>query len=383
MSLDGIKYLVVGAGFFGAVVAERIANDLGERVLVIDRRTHIGGNSYSEPDSETGIEVHRYGSHIFHTRHGEVWEYVTRFSGFNTYRHKVLTRFGDRVFRMPINLSTINDFYGLSLSPSEAREFLRSETAREGILEPANLEEKAVASIGRPLYEAFIKGYTHKQWERDPRELPASIISRLPVRFSYNDDYFSDPWQGIPTIGYGALFRRLLAHERIEVRLGLDFFDIREQIPAGCSVIYTGPIDRFFDYRHGQLGWRTLRFESEVLPVEDHQGTAVMNYADADVPYTRVHEFRHYHPERSHPDDRTVIFREYSTGRDAAADPYYPVNAAEDRRKLELYQAEAGRLPDVLFGGRLGEYRYLDMDQTILSALKMYDERIRPARRSA
>lgn len=383
MSLDGIKYLVVGAGFFGAVVAERIANDLGERVLVIDRRTHIGGNSYSEPDSETGIEVHRYGSHIFHTRHGEVWEYVTRFSGFNTYRHKVLTRFGDRVFRMPINLSTINDFYGLSLSPSEAREFLRSETAREGILEPANLEEKAVASIGRPLYEAFIKGYTHKQWERDPHELPASIISRLPVRFSYNDDYFSDPWQGIPTIGYGELFRRLFAHERIEVRLGLDFFDIREQIPAGCSVIYTGPIDRFFDYRHGQLGWRTLRFESEVLPVEDHQGTAVMNYADADVPYTRVHEFRHYHPERSHPDDRTVIFREYSTGRDAAADPCYPVNAAEDRRKLELYQAEAGRLPDVLFGGRLGEYRYLDMDQTILSALKMYDERIRPPRRSA
>ena len=235
--------------------------------------------------------------------------------------------------------------------------------------------------IGRPLYEAFIRGYTIKQWERDPRELPASIITRLPVRNLYNDAYFDDPYQGIPLDGYAAIFKRMLDHPLIDVRLGLDFFALRERIPAETTIIYTGPLDRFFDFKHGVLGWRTLRFEKEVKDTPDFQGTTVMNYADPDVPHTRIHEFKHFHPERKYVEKnlKTVIYREYSllAGRDLP--PFYPISSAEDRAMLELYQQERSKHPNVLFGGRLGSYKYFDMDMAIAAALKAFDDRIRPS----
>lgn len=377
MDLSGLKYLVVGSGLFGSVVAERIAADLGEKVMVLDKRSHPGGNCHSEIDPETGIECHCYGSHIFHTSDAGVWEYLNGFSSFNSYRHKVLSTLGERVYQMPINLATIEAFYGRRLTPAEARALVLSEVAREGIVSPANLEEKAVSLIGRPLYQALIRGYTIKQWETDPLELPADIITRLPVRYDYRADYFNDVWQGIPLEGYRAIFKRMLQHPNIELRLGTDYLAVREQVPADCLVIFTGPIDRFFDYRFGELGWRTLRFEKEVFRTGDYQGTAVMNYADAAVPFTRIHEFRHYHEERSYPDDLTVIYREYSTGANAAADPYYPVNRSSDQKLLQLYQEEAGKRSGVLFGGRLGSYRYLDMDKAIAEALNLYDEKIK------
>jgi UDP-galactopyranose mutase len=232
MDLNGLQYLVVGAGFFGAVMAERIANDLGQRVLVIDKRNHIGGNSYSAPDPETGIECHCYGSHIFHTAKSNVWEYITRFSEFNSYRHKVLTRYQGRTFSMPINLSTINSLYNLDLTPAEASSFIREESAKAGIINPANLEEKAISLIGRPLYEAFIRGYTIKQWQTDPRDLPESIITRLPVRTGHHYDYFDDRWQGIPWDGYGKLFERMLDNPLIDLQLNTDFL----RCVTGCRL---------------------------------------------------------------------------------------------------------------------------------------------------
>lgn len=377
MDLKGRRYLVVGAGFFGAVIAERIAADRGERVLLIDRRSHIGGNSFSADDPQTGIECHVYGSHIFHTGDAAVWNYVRRFSTFNSYRHRVLAAYRGAVYQMPINLATINRFYGKNLTPAGAMAFIRDEIAKEGISTPANLEEKAVSLIGRPLYEAFIRGYTVKQWGVDPVVLPESIIDRLPVRYTYKSDYFNDPWQGIPLGGYHRLFHKLLDHANIEVSLNTDYFAIRDRIPAGCTVIFTGPIDRFFDYRFGRLGWRNLRFEKEICDVGDFQGTSVMNYVESTAPFTRIHEFRHYHEERNYPKDATVIYREYSVAGETDDDPAYPVNTARDRELLALYAVEAKKHPTVIFGGRLGSYQYLDMDKTIAAALSTYTERIR------
>lgn len=377
MNLSGLKYLVVGSGFFGAVIAERIANDLGERVVVLEQRDHVGGNSYSAPDEATGIDCHLYGSHIFHTKNGKVWDYINSFCSFNSYRHKVLTNHRGVVYQMPVNLDTINRFFGTAFTPGEARAFVDEEMRRDCNAEPHNLEEKAISLVGRRLYEAFIKGYTAKQWQTDPKLLPASIISRLPFRFSYKIDYFDDPWQGIPLEGYGAVFKRLLAAPNIDVLMDTDYFAVRDLIPADCLVIYTGPIDRFFDYRFGMLGWRSLCFEKEVVPVGDFQGTAVMNYADEEVPFTRIHEFRHYHDERPYPTDSTVIYREYSLSGSRDMDPYYPVNTAHDRETYEQYCQLAAQEQNVLFGGRLGTYSYLDMDRVIEQALQMYETRIK------
>jgi UDP-galactopyranose mutase len=377
MELNGLKYLVVGSGFFGSVIAERIANDLGERVVVLDQRDHIGGNSFSEPEQTTGIDCHIYGSHIFHTKSNLVWAYINRFCSFNSYRHKVLTNHKGCIYQMPVNLDTINRFFGTSFTPAEARAFVEEEMRRECLADPQNLEEKAISLVGRRLYEAFIKGYTAKQWQTDPKLLPADIISRLPFRFSYKIDYFDDPWQGIPLEGYGAVFKRILDAPKIEVLLNTDYFAIRDQIPADCMVIYTGPIDRFFEYRFGILGWRSLRFEKEVLPCGDSQGTTVMNYADEDVPFTRIHEFRHYHDERQYPADQTVVYREYSLAGTRDTDPYYPVNTAQDRSRYQEYCQAAEQESNVLFGGRLGTYSYLDMDRVILQALEMYETKIK------
>ena len=373
-NIKSYKYAIVGCGFWGAVLAERLANDLGEPVLVLDKRSHVGGNAYSKPDERTGIEVHVYGSHIFHTKTKRVWDYITRFAEFNHYRHRVISQYKNRAYVMPINLKTVNDFFGLNLSPSEVTAFLEQEIQKEKIKNPRNLEEKALSLVGRKLYEAFIKGYTQKQWGRDPRTLPADIITRLPVKTNYDCWYFDDPCQGIPLKGYGELFKKLLENARIDVRLKTDFVDIKDKLSSAATIFYSGPIDQYFDYQRGVLGWRTLDFEREQLATADYQGTAVMNYAEIEPPYTRIHEFKHFHPERENSDHQTVIHREYPRTARKNEIPYYPINTAEDKKLYQAYLALAQTQNNVVFGGRLGTYRYLNMDQVIESALKIYEE---------
>ncbi|WP_329261663.1 UDP-galactopyranose mutase [Actinoallomurus sp. NBC_01490] len=366
--------VIAGSGLFGLTVAERCARDLGLRVLIVERRDHVGGNAYSEIEPSTGIEVHRYGAHLFHTSNERVWEYVNRFTSFTGYRHRVFTIFKGRVYPMPINLGTICAYFGRAMSPDEARALVAEQAAE--VTDPANLEEKAISLVGRPLYEAFIRGYTAKQWQTDPRELPPEIITRLPVRYTFDDRYFSDRYEGLPVDGYTAWLERMADHPNIEVRLGTDFFDL--DAAGNVPVVYTGPLDRYFGHAEGRLGWRTLDFAPEVVATGDFQGTPVMNYADEDVPYTRIHEFRHFHPEREYPPDRTVIVREYSRFADAGDEPYYPIDTAADRAKLVRYRERARAEKGVWFGGRLGTYQYLDMHMAIASALTMYDNRLRP-----
>jgi UDP-galactopyranose mutase len=373
--------VVVGSGFFGLTVAERVATELDKRVLVLDRRDHLGGNAYSEAEPETGIEIHRYGAHLFHTSNERVWEYVNRFTSFTGYQHRVFSIYSGQTYPMPINLATICAYFGHSFSPGEARALVAEQAGEVDTAEAANLEEKAVSLIGRPLYEAFIRGYTKKQWQTDPTELPAEVIARLPVRYTFDNRYFNDKYEGLPVDGYTAWLTRMADHPNIEVQLSTDWFDVRDELPAEVPTVFTGPIDRYFDYQAGELGWRTLDFEQEVLPIGDFQGTSVMNYADEDVPFTRIHEFRHFHPERDYPTDKTVVVREYSRSAESGDEPYYPINTPEDRAKLETYRALAKQEAAerrVLFGGRLGTYKYLDMHMAIGSALSMFDNRIRP-----
>jgi UDP-galactopyranose mutase len=373
MDLHSLRYLVVGAGLWGGVLAERIASQLGERVLVIDRRPHAGGNCHSYRDAATGIECHAYGSHIFHTSIPRVWEYVTQFTEFTTYRHKVFTQYQGRVYPMPINLLTINNFYNLNLKPYEVEEFIKKEAGKAGDAPPRNLEEKAVSLIGRPLYEAFIKGYTQKQWEKAPRDLPAEIIARLPVRGNYVTDYFADPWQGMPKNGYAAFFERLFSHPLIEVVCNTEYADIAGRTSGNCFTLYSGPLDAFFGYARGHLEWRSLTFEREVVPYGDYQGTAVMNNADPATPYTRVHEFKHLHPERGPQSDASVIAREYPKTFTRGDEAYYPVNTPENEELLHAYQADLAARPGIIAGGRLGAYKYMDMDKTIAAALECFD----------
>ena len=374
--------VVVGSGFFGLTVAERCATELGLRVVVLDRRHHLGGNAYSENDPATGIEVHTYGAHLFHTSNTRVWEYANRFTGFTGYQHRVYTTHRGEVFPMPINLGTINQFFRAAFSPQQARELIAGQAGDTDPREAANLEDRAVALIGRPLYEAFVRDYTAKPWQTDPRDLPASVISRLPVRYTYDNRYFSDTYQGLPVHGYTAWLQRMADHPRIEVLLDTDFLDPgplgRGSVLGRVAVVYTGPIDRYFDYCEGELSWRTMDFDREVLPVGDHQGCPVMNYSDADVPYTRVHEFRHLHPDRAYTDEATVIMREYArfAGRDD--EPHYPVNTPNDRARLLRYRGRAAAEAGVLFGGRLGTYQYLDMHMAIGAALNLVDTTLRP-----
>lgn len=368
------KYIVVGSGIFGSVVAERIASVLQEKVLVIEKRSHIGGNSYSEIDKETGIECHKYGSHIFHTKSHEVWNYITQFAEFTNYRHKVFTMSNDQVYSMPINLKTICDVYEKSLTPSQAIALIEKD--RKEISNPdESLETKAISLIGRRLYEKFIRGYTIKQWNKDPVDLPSSIISRLPVRFNLNSDYFDAPFQGVPLQGYGEMFSRLLSHENIEVMLNTDFAQVKDKINPSAKIIYTGMIDEYFDYCFGALEWRSLRFEWETHNTSDYQGTTVMNYADEDVKYTRIHEFKHYHPERQDvfASASTVICKEYSQDWTLGKEAYYPVNTERNQTILKQYMELAAQNPNIIFGGRLGTYKYWDMDVAILEALKCFN----------
>jgi UDP-galactopyranose mutase len=375
--------LVVGSGLFGLTIA-REAADRGLKVLVIDRRPHLGGNAYSEREPSTGIEVHRYGAHLFHTSVGRVWEWVNRFTEFTGYVHRVYADHGGEIYPLPINLGTINQFFRSAHGPSAARELIAAQAADIDPTSARNLEEKAISLIGRPLYEAFIKGYTAKQWQTDPIELDAEIITRLPVRYTYDNRYFNDRYEGLPRGGYTAWLENIADHPGIELQLSTDFFDESQPHSKSSAVgqlpiVYTGPLDRYFDHDEGALAWRTLDFEQEVLDVGDFQGAPVINHSDLSTPYTRILEFRHFHPERDwYPDDATVIVREYSRFAERGDEPYYPVNTPHDRETLLRYRERAAQEPDVYFGGRLGTYQYLDMHMAIGSALSMFDNKLAP-----
>ncbi|HEY1969628.1 MAG TPA: UDP-galactopyranose mutase, partial [Pseudonocardia sp.] len=298
---------------------------------------------------------------------------------FTGYQHRVFSVYKGRVYPLPINLGTICVYFGQVMSPDEARALIAEQAAEIDPDRVTNLEQKAISLVGRPLYEAFFRGYTAKQWQTDPVNLPPEVISRLPVRYTFNNRYFSDTYEGLPADGYTKWLERMADHPNIEVRLDTEFAALRSDLVGNVPVVYTGPLDAYFGYEAGDLGWRTLDFHTEVLPTGDFQGTPVMNYADEDVPYTRIHEFRHFHPERDwYPKDKTVIMREYSRFAEHGDEPYYPINTPEDRARLQAYRELAAREDGVLFGGRLGTYKYLDMHMAIGSALSMYDNRLRP-----
>lgn len=373
-----IDVVVAGAGLWGCTVA-RVLAEAGRRVLVLEKRAAVGGNVRCEIDSETGIEVHTYGSHIFHTHLDDVWNFVNRFITFNGYQHKVLARYEDKTYFLPLGLTLVNQFYGLNLTPSELPAFIAKEAAGSKEEAGLNFETQAISFIGRPLYEAFIREYTRKQWGMDPRELSADIIRRLPVRASYDVNYFSDYRQGIPLTGYNSLFDGLLDHSNISVECNAEYAlgEIRlaggEVYGAeGAPVFYSGPIDALFGYKFGPLPWRSLRFERERVAVQDYQGTSVVNYTGADVPFTRIHEFKHYHPEDAKVmgGASTIICREYPQTWALGDEPYYPVDTPASRELLALYQAEAAKQANLIVGGRLGGYRYYDMDRSIGNALE-------------
>jgi UDP-galactopyranose mutase len=370
--------VVVGSGLFGLTIAERCATDLGLKVLIIERRSHLGGNAYSEVDPETGIEVHVYGAHLFHTSNERVWEYVNRFTTFTGYQHRVFAKYHGQVYSFPMNLGLLNQFFGRSFTPDEARAHIAEQASEIDTAAASNLEEKAISLIGRPLYEAFVKGYTAKQWQTDPTELSADIISRLPVRYTFDNRYFSDTYEGLPTDGYTAWLTRMADHPNIEVRLDTDFFDVVDDFRGRVPIVYTGPVDEYFGNSEGRLSWRTVDLERSTVDTDDFQGTSVMNYNDIDVPYTRIHEFKHFHPERTHLPGKSVIVHEYSRFAEEGDEPYYPINTPADRETLLRYRELAKAEPMVLFGGRLGTYKYLDMHMAIGSALSMYDNQLRP-----
>ena len=370
--------IIVGAGFFGSVIADVASREFGLTSTIIESRSHIGGNAYSYAEPSTGIEVHKYGSHLFHTSNERVISWVSSFVELNDYVHRVFTTHKNQVFSMPVNLHTMSQFFGSSLNPASARELIESKRTRlSGRAQ--NLYEKGISSIGPELFEAFFGGYTAKQWQQDPRDLPAEVISRLPVRFSFDSRYFSESFQGVPVGGYGEWFERILDNPQISTFLDLDFFDVRELISdSGKTVVYSGPIDRYFDYSEGRLGWRTVDFEWETLEsTNDYQGCSVMNFADRDVAHTRIHEFRHLHPEADY-GEGTVIAREYSRQAQNSDEPYYPINTNDDRQMLARYRERAANEDRVVFGGRLGSYQYLDMHMAIASALNTLETEVVP-----
>ena len=354
--------LVTGAGFSGAVVARALA-EAGHLVTVIDARDHVAGNCHTARDPETGVMVHHYGPHIFHTDDAQVWDYVSAHAQMMPYRHQVKARVGGRVYSLPINLHTINQFYGISLSPAEARAFI---TAQSHGAPVQSFEDQGLRFIGPALYDAFFRGYTRKQWGVDPTRLPASILKRLPLRFTYDDNYFAHSFQGIPRDGYTALVASILKHPRIELQLKTRAEDF--DASAYDHHVYTGPLDRYFGHRLGRLSYRSLRFEHERVAAP-HQGTAVMNYCDADVPFTRITEHMYFAPWEAAEFTQSVITREYSHSTGADDIPYYPVRLLDDKSLLARYDALARATPGVTFLGRLGSYAYLDMDLAIRRAL--------------
>lgn len=360
------KYLVIGAGFSGAVVAEQLSKNKENHIVLIDERSHIGGNCYTERDIETNIMIHKYGPHIFHTDNKVVWDYINQFCEMMPFVNRVKSVYAGQVYSLPINLHTINQFFQKCLTPSEAKEFI-NEISDSSIAEPSNFEEQAMKFIGKDLYQAFFYGYTKKQWGCDPKELSANILKRLPVRFNYDDNYYLSPYQGIPKNGYTEIFERMLEADNIEVHLNTKF-DSNWNIDEYEHIFYTGPIDAFFDYKFGRLSYRTVYFDKYITE-GDYQGNAVINYADSNVPYTRVHEHKHFTPWESH--SKTVYFKEYSKETTPDDEPYYPKRMADDMSKLKIYQDEASKLKNFTFLGRLATYRYMDMHHVIAEALNI------------
>ena len=356
-------YLIVGAGLFGAVFAHE-AKARGKKCLVIDRRDHIAGNAYTE--SIEGINVHKYGAHIFHTSNKEVWDYVNNFATFNNYINAPVASYKDELYNLPFNMNTFAKMWGIK-TPAEAKAIIAEQVSKENIGEPKNLEEQALKLVGRDIYEKLVKGYTEKQWGRSCTELPSFIIRRLPCRFIYDNNYFNDRYQGIPEGGYTQIVEKML--DGTEVRLGVDYFDlIKEQPDIAEKILYTGMIDEFFGYKLGVLQYRSVRFETEVIDTDNYQGNAVVNYTEREVPYTRVIEHKHFEYGQQ---EKTVISREYSSEWKPGVDPYYPINDAANGALYEQYKELAKTVPNVIFGGRLGEYKYYDMDKVIASALDL------------
>lgn len=355
-----IDAIVAGAGIWGCTVARRLA-ETGRKVLVLEKRPVVGGNVRCETDEETGIEIHKYGSHIFHTHISEVWKFVNHFVEFNGYQHKVLAQYQGKTYFMPLGLALINKFFGVELKPGEVSDFMADEAHSKAI------------------FDAFFSGYTSKQWGKPPEEIDPLIIKRVPVRSNYDVNYFNDYNQGIPLTGYNSLFDRLLDHPNISVRCNAavrledGVFKVDGDELPKVSIYYSGPIDALFSYKFGHLPWRTLRFETEKLAVKDYQGTSVVNYTEAEVPYTRIHEFKHYHPENAvvMNSSKTIIMREYSATWKPGDEPYYPIDSQESRNILDYYQSEASSIPNLVIGGRLGGYKYYDMDKSIDTALRV------------
>lgn len=376
VNLREIDILIVGSGLFGLTVARRAAKELNMNVLVIEKRSHLGGNAWSSLDTTTGIEVHNYGTHLFHTSNKKVWEFANQISPFRGYRHTVYATLNGLVYQMPVNLNTINQFFNKNFNPMEASRFL--EEVSQSRQKISNFEDKVISVVGPELYEAFYKGYTAKQWGTDPKLLPSEMASRLPVRTTRNNRYFNDTYEGLPSQGYFEFLSNIANDPRIEILLNTDYFEIRHSLKPDLLTVYTGPIDRYFNYAHGKLGWRTLDFQTECLDVMDFQGTAVMNYPDIEIPFTRIHEFKHLAPERQVISSKTIVAREFSRFSEPGDEPYYPINTEFDRKIYETYREQTKKEENVIFGGRLGSYKYLDMDMAIASAFVVFENKIKP-----
>ena len=364
-------FLIVGCGFYGAVIAERISSVLKKKVLIIDKRNHIGGNCFSEIDKKTNIEFHKYGTHIFHTSNEKVWNYINKFTKFNNYRHQVLSSHKNTIFQMPINLETINSFYKKKFNPDQAKKFINQQ-AKKFKGKVKNFENKAISQIGEKLYRAFIKGYTYKQWGKNPRYLPESIFNRLPIRFNYNEDYYPQTqYQGIPLKGYTEIFKNLLSNKNIKVLLNQNY-TLNYKIKPKFATIYTGPLDNLFNYKFGRLEWRSLKFEKKIHQIKDVQGTSVINYPDLSKKFTRIHEPKHLHPEREvYNQNVSLTIKEYSVKDNER--PYYPINDQTNRIKHREYKELANKIKKFYIGGRLADYAYYDMDMTISAALKKFN----------
>lgn len=358
-------YLVVGSGLFGAVFAHEAAK-VGKKVKVIEKRDHIGGNIYTK--EVEGIQVHQYGAHIFHTSDKQLWEYVNQFAEFNRYTNSPVANYKGEIYNLPFNMNTFNKLWGV-VTPEEAKAKIEEQRAFLNGKRPENLEEQAISLVGVDIYEKLIKDYTEKQWGKKTTELPAFIIRRLPVRYTYDNNYFNDTYQGIPIGGYTQIVEKMLDHPNITVETNVDFFDNKAAyLNAYPKIIFTGMIDEFFDYQLGELEYRSLRFETEVLDVENYQGNAVVNYTDAETPYTRIIEHKHFEFGTQ---DKTVITKEYSKTWEKGDEPYYPVNNTQNNQLYSDYKKLAENYPNVIFGGRLGHYRYYDMHQVIAAALQV------------
>lgn len=362
-------YLIVGAGLFGAVFAHE-ANKKGKKCLVIDKRSHVAGNVYTE--NVEGIQVHKYGAHIFHTSNKEVWDYVNQFAEFNRYTNSPVARYKDEVYNLPFNMNTFNKLWGV-FTPEEAKKKISEELEMVQIDEPKNLEEQAIKLVGKTIYEKLVKGYTEKQWGKRANELPSFIIKRLPVRFTYDNNYFNDKYQGIPIGGYTQIVEKML--DGIEVKLNCDYFDNKEELDSIAEkIIFTGPIDKFYEYKFGELEYRSLRFDTEVLDMENYQGNAVVNYTEYEVPYTRIIEHKHFEYGTQ---PKTVITREYPDVWNKEKEAYYPVNNEENNELYNKYKELAEKDKNIIFGGRLGQYKYYDMHKVIEEALNCVREEVK------